>query len=203
MQATHAATGAARIGPNAIIQTVGALEEAWGRAETRAFLERVGRGDLAERLPATMVDEQEFVALIGALRAEAGVAEAGRILARSGERTAGYLLAHRIPRPAHLALPLLPPAMGLRVLLKAIAAHAWTFAGTGRFSYAVGRGEAALRLADCPECRGIAAAEPICRYYEQCFQTLLQTLIDRRVRVRETACVASGAEACTFTVTWR
>ncbi|MGB9632808.1 MAG: V4R domain-containing protein, partial [Chloroflexaceae bacterium] len=77
------------------------------------------------------------------------------------------------------------------------------FAGTGRFSYAVGRSEAILRLADCPECRGAAAAAPLCRYYEQCFQTLLQTLIDRRVRVRETACVACGAEACTFTVTWR
>lgn len=203
MQATHAATGAARIGPNAIIQTVGALEEAWGREETQGFLRRMGRSDLVERLPTTMVEEQEFVALIDALRAEAGAAEAGRILARSGERTAGYLLAHRIPRPAHVVLPLLPPAAGLRVLLRAIAAHAWTFAGTGRFSYAVGRGEAILRLADCPECRGVAAAEPICHYYEQCFQTLLQTLIDRRVRVRETACVACGAEDCTFTVTWR
>jgi len=203
MQATHAATGAARIGPNAIIQTVGALEEAWGQAETQGFLRRMGRSDLAERLPTTMVEEQEFVTLIAALRAEAGATEAGRILARSGERTAGYLLAHRIPRPAHILLPLLPPATGLRVLLKAIAAHAWTFAGAGRFSYAVERGAAVLRLADCPECRGVSAAAPLCRYYEQCFQTLLQTLIDRRVRVRETACVACGAEACTFTVTWR
>ncbi len=203
MQATHAAPGVARIGPNAIIQTVGALEEAWGRGETQGFLRRMGRDDLVERLPATMVDEQEFIALINALRAEVGSEEAGRILARSGERTAGYLLAHRIPRPAHVVLPLLPPAAGLRLLLKAIAAHAWTFAGTGRFSYAVGRSEAVLYLADCPECRGVGAAEPLCRYYEQCFQTLLQTLIDRRVRVRETACVAGGAGACTFTVTWR
>lgn len=197
------AAGEARIGPNAIIQTVGALEEAWGRAATEDFLRRIGRDDLVERLPSAMVDEQEFIALIEALRAEAGLVEAGRILARSGERTADYLLAHRIPAPARRLLPWLPPALGLRILLKAIAAHAWTFAGTGRFSFAVSRDRAVVQLVDCPEARGVVAAEPVCRYYERCFQTLFQTLITKRVRVGETACAACGADACVFTVTWR
>lgn len=203
MQAAHPAVRGAQIGPNAIIQTVGALEEAWGRAEAQAFLQRIGRDDLVEHLPATMVDEQEFVALIGALRAELGVSAAGQILARSGERTADYLLANRIPAPARRILPLLPPSLGLRILLRAIAAHAWTFAGTGRFSYRVAGGRATVCLANCPECRGNAAADPICRYYEACFRRLLRTLITPRLVVSETACMASGAEACRFAIVWK
>jgi bacteriochlorophyll 4-vinyl reductase len=99
---------AAWIGPNAIIQTVGALEEAHGPAEARRLLGRIGRADLAVALPTQMVDEQEFIDLIGALRAELGLVAAGSVLARSGERTAAYLLPKRIPAPARLILPLLP-----------------------------------------------------------------------------------------------
>jgi divinyl protochlorophyllide a 8-vinyl-reductase len=147
-----------------------------------------------------MVDEQEFISLIGALRADMGLVVAGRVLARSGERTAAYLLANRIPSPARVVLPWLPRRLGLSILLKAISGHAWTFAGAGRFSYTVdGRG-AVISLADSPECRGVAAAEPICHYYTHCFQALLRPLIDRRLNVREVACRAHGAEACLFEV---
>ncbi len=200
MDATHPGVGAARIGPNAIIQTVGALEEERGPQETRRFLGRIGRGDLAERLPTTMVDELAFISLIGALRADMGVEAAGRILARSGERTAAYLLANRIPAPARAVLPLLPRRLGLSLLLRAIAGHAWTFAGGGRFSYSVDGKGAILRLGSCPECRGLAAGEPLCRYYEHCFEALLRPLIDRRLSVREVACAAAGGEACVFEV---
>ncbi|HMQ34967.1 MAG TPA: bacteriochlorophyll 4-vinyl reductase [Chloroflexaceae bacterium] len=200
MHATHPAVGAARIGPNALIQTVAALEEERGPQETRRFLRRIGRGDLAERPPTHMVDELAFISLIGAIRADVGVAAAGRILARSGERTAAYVLANRIPAPARAVLPLLPRRLGLRLLLGAIGGHAWTFAGGGRFSYAVERGGATLRLGSCPECRGMAATEPICRYYEGCFQGLLRPLIDGRIVVREVACAAQGGDACVFEV---
>lgn len=200
MHATHQAAGVARIGPNSLIQTVGALEEQHGVPAARQLLERMGQGALAEQLPTTMVDEQAFIDLIGGLRAELGMVGAARILARAGERTADYLLANRIPAPARALLPLLPRRLALRVLLGAIAGHAWTFAGSGRFSFTVGRRGATLRLADCPECRGSAAAEPICSYYVACFQTLLRPLIDRSLSVRETACAAQGAEVCSFEV---
>lgn len=200
MDATHPGLGAARIGPNALIQTVGALEEERGPQETRRFLRRIGRGDLAEQLPTKMVDELAFISLIGAIRADMGLEAAGRVLARSGERTAAYLLANRIPAPARAVLPLLPRRLGLSLLLRAIAGHAWTFAGGGRFSYSVDRAGATLRLGSCPECRGMAAAEPLCRYYESCFQALLRPLIDRRLVVREVACIGQGGGACVFEV---
>lgn len=189
---------AARIGPNAIIQTVGALEEAYSPAEVRRLLERIGRDDLAEQLPTQMVDEQEFVDLIHGLRAEVGLAAAGRVLARSGERTAAYVLARRIPTPARLLLPLLPRRLGLRILLRAISGHAWTFAGAGRFGYSVDSRGAVISLADSPECREIGAPEPLCHYYTSCFQALLRPLIDRRITVREVACRAHGADECVF-----
>lgn len=200
MHATHTLGGAARIGPNAIIQTVGALEEERGPQETRRFLRRIGRGDLAEQLPTKMVDELAFITLIAAVRADMGVDDASRILARAGERTADYLLANRIPAVAHKILPRLPRRLGLSLLLKAISGHAWTFAGAGRFSYKVDKRGATLSLGSCPECRGLAVSEPICRYYESCFQSLLRPLIDRRLTVHEVACAAAGAEACTFEV---
>lgn len=201
MHATHPAAGVARIGPNSIIQTVGALEEEHGPQEARALLRRMGYSDLADRLPSSMIDEQEFISLIGAMRAEMGLEAAQRVLARSGERTADYVRQNRIPAPARLLLRLLPRRLALGVLLKAIVGHAWTFAGAGRFSYSLSRRGAVLHLGSCPECRGLASAEPICSYYTGCFQSLLRTLVDRRLAVRETACTASGAEACVFEVT--
>ena len=200
MHATPRAVGAARIGPNSIIQTVGAIEEERGYKATRSFLREIGQDAFAEQLPTTMIDEVAFISLIGAIRTELGVEAAGRILARSGERTADYLLAHRIPAPAHVILPRLPRRLGLNLLLKAISGHAWTFAGTGRFSYTVDAKGAILSLADSPECRGMTAVQPICRYYESCFQALLRPLIDRRLVVREVACAAQGNEACVFEV---
>lgn len=199
MHASHAASGVARIGPNALIQTVAALRESHGAA-AEAFLKGIGRGDLATAPPTHMVDEGEFIALINALRAAYGVEEAGAILARSGELTAAYLLANRIPAIARRLLPLLPRAIALRLLLRAVGSHAWTFAGSGRFSFSVGPGRTLLHLSDCAECRGMSAREPLCRYYERCFQTLLRPLIDRRLVVCEVECAASGAGACVFEV---
>ena len=70
MHATHHAVGVARIGPNAIIQTVGAMEEERGPEATRYFLQRSGRGDLALQLPTTMVAEHDFISLIDAVRSD-------------------------------------------------------------------------------------------------------------------------------------
>ncbi|RRR75448.1 MAG: bacteriochlorophyll 4-vinyl reductase [Candidatus Viridilinea halotolerans] len=201
MPATHHAVGGARIGPNSLIQTVGALEEQHGTQEAHRLLELMGHGELATQLPTTMVDEQEFIGLISALRGELGIAGAGKVLARAGERTAEYLLANRIPAPARFILPLMPRRLALPIFLKAIAGHAWTFAGSGRFSFMVERHGATLRLADCPEARGISADVPVCSFYTACFQALLRPLIDRKLTVRERSCAAQGVEGCSFDVT--
>ena len=92
---THATTGncaRARIGPNALIQTVEALVEAQGRDAARRLLSRGGRGEWLTRQPETMVDETEFTALIATLRRDLGPERSASILARAGARTGRYLL---------------------------------------------------------------------------------------------------------------
>ncbi|NCC35097.1 MAG: bacteriochlorophyll 4-vinyl reductase, partial [Chloroflexia bacterium] len=68
MHTTHATAGVVRIGPNSIIQTVGALNEVYGAEAARAILGRIGHSALNEQLPTDMVDEHVFMALINALR---------------------------------------------------------------------------------------------------------------------------------------
>lgn len=190
---------AARIGPNSVIQTVTALRERYGQAQADAILRSAGHSDLLTALPTTMIDEREFLDLIRALRAQLGLDEAGAVLARAGERTADYLLANRIPAPARVLLRLLPARPALRLLLVAISGHAWTFAGSGRFSYTLGRAPV-LALVDCVECRDTHADAPICRYYAATFTGLLRALVHPRVRVVETACGACGRDRCEFAI---
>jgi divinyl protochlorophyllide a 8-vinyl-reductase len=96
-------------------------------------------------------------------------------------------------------LRVLPRHLAAFVLLKAIGAHAWTFAGTSRFSWSMGR-TVTLRFEDCPLCRGDAAAAPCCHYYAATFERLFRALINADTRVRETACIATGSPACSFEV---
>ncbi|GAB4200846.1 MAG: bacteriochlorophyll 4-vinyl reductase [Roseiflexaceae bacterium] len=187
------------IGPNAIIQTVAALERLHSPAQAAELCRHAGHSEYITRLPVELVDEQDFCDLVGALFADYPRAEALRVLRRSGEQTGEYILRNRIPRPLALLLPRLPRALSLRLLLPAIRAHAWTFAGTGRFAYRLGRAPV-LTLSECVACRGLHASEPLCDYYCGAFETLLRALIDPRIRIRETACIAQGAAECRFAV---
>ncbi len=191
---------AGRIGPNCLIRTVQALEERLGTDAARAWLVAHGHQDLTERLPESMVPEADFHALAGhvldGLGAETGLA----VLDRSGVLTAEYLLAHRIPAPARLLLPHLPSRLGLRILARAIGAHAWTFAGSGRFSVRL-TGDPVFAIAGCPMCRGRHASRPTCSYYRATFEHLLRRLIHPRLTVAEVACEAVGSTACEFRIT--
>jgi len=192
----------ARIGPNSLIQTVAAMREMLPELSVRAVLVDAGQPGLLHASPQSMVEESLFVSLVTALRRAVTMDEAAEILERAGVLTGEYLLAHRIPRLARLSLPHLPRRLALRVLLKAIAAHAWTFAGAGHFSWHAHHHGAGLTLSDCPTSRGIAADAPACSYYQGCFETLLRTLVDPHISVRETRCAAQGAAACHFSATW-
>jgi divinyl protochlorophyllide a 8-vinyl-reductase len=59
--------------------------------------------------------------------------QAGAILSKAGQGTADYILAYRIPGPAKALIRALPAPLGARLLTAAIARHAWTFTGSGRF----------------------------------------------------------------------
>ena len=126
-----------RIGPNSIIQTVAALEAAYGKTKTEALLRKIGQGYLIGNLPKEMVEEAKFHSLAFALQKEIG--DTAAILKDAGERTARYLLKVRIPGIFQQVVKLLPPRPAFRLFLFAISKNAWTFAGSGEFSYTMNR----------------------------------------------------------------
>ena len=128
-------TTQSKIGPNSIIQTVAALEAAYGKTKAETMLSKIGQGYLVGNLPKEMVEEAKFHTLVGALQKEIGETATSRILQESGERTARYLLKVRIPGIFQKFVKLLPPRPAFKLLLFAISKNAWTFAGSGEFAY--------------------------------------------------------------------
>lgn len=195
------APAAGRIGPNAIIRVAEVLPAFVGTAATLQLFERAGLAAYLRSPPQDMVDEREVMRLHGELRASLGGATAAEVARRAGERTADYLLAHRIPQPVQLLLRHLPAALAARVLLAAISRHAWTFAGSGRFTARAGR-PVVLEIRDNPLCRGVRTAAPVCDFYAATFERLFRVLVHRDAQVLEVACEARGDEACRFELRW-
>ncbi len=198
----HPGTGAARIGPNAIVRVGEALESRIGGEGMRRLFDAAGLARYVAQPPAGMVDENEVTRLHRVLRATLGEAVAARVSFEAGIRTGDYLLAHRIPAPVQWLLRLLPAAAASRVLLTAIARHAWTFAGSGTFDSTSGAHGATLRVRGCPLCRDTRSETPLCAFYAGTFERLFDTLVRRGATVTEVACEARGEPACVFRVTW-
>ena len=197
------AAHAGRIGPNAVIRLVEALDAVESRAVTVKVFTAAGLEAYVGAPPEAMVPEDEVTLLHRCLRAEMGLPRAASVSWIAGLRTADYLLANRIPSQAQRVLKLLPRRLAAFVLLKAIGSHAWTFAGSGHFSWRFPwrRGRVlTLTFADCALCREDHAAGPCCQYYAATFERLFRILINADTVVRETACTAAGAEACVFEV---
>ena len=201
----------ARIGPNAILRLVEALDERFGRAKTAAVFQAAGQDEYLATLPDVMVDERSITALYTSLPVQLGFAEAAEVSAHAGLLTGEYLLAHRIPVAAQRVMKLMPAALAARTLLAAIDMHSWTFAGSGIFERqhverAGGGGRSRvywrLSIANCPICRGASSAEPVCAYYAATFERIFREVVATSARVAETECQASGAAACVFEVSW-
>lgn len=202
MHPTLPADSPALIGPNAILRVADALA-ASPLADLRSLVfDRAGLSHYLASPPQQMLPQTEVQRLHAALRQTLGWADAQRIAADAGRRTAHYLLAHRIPRPVQMLLRGLPAPWAARVLLSAIGRHAWTFAGSGRFSAKPGY-PVVLTIAQNPLCEGLHSEEAACAYYAATFETLFRTLVHRHSRVLETACEATGASACRFEIRWR
>lgn len=189
----------ARIGPNAIIRVAEALTSRHGSAD--AIFAAAGLSHYLSALPEEMVDEREVIALQAALRERLGHAEAKAVSQDAGRRTGDYLLANRIPKGAQRILRVLPPRPASRILLGAVGKHAWTFSGSGRFSFETGR-PVRVAISGCPICRGARAEGPVCDFYTATFERLFRTLVSRRTTVSEVQCQATGADACVFEMTW-
>jgi divinyl protochlorophyllide a 8-vinyl-reductase len=186
-----------QIGPNALIQMVEALRVLWGPDETRSLLISLGLGHYAEAPPQRMLPQEQVAALHTRLFAMVDKQTFQAITRDAGLRTADYLLAHRIPRAVQWLLGRLPDAIAARILCQAIAKHAWTFAGSGEFSYAWSPG-LVFRLRGNPLCSSISSATPICDYYAATFERIFRVVVNDRWRVQERQCEASGDAVCEF-----
>jgi divinyl protochlorophyllide a 8-vinyl-reductase len=187
--------GVARIGPNAVIQTLVALEELEGRGLAEAV---VGAADVPPEL-GSMVNEAHFVRLVGVIRRTLTDDAASRVLDRSGRLTAAYVLRHRIPAPARGILPRLPNALALPLVLGAFQRHAWTFAGSGVYRW-VGGHLPRITLDGCITCVGHRSLGPAGAFYRGAFEGLLTRLVDPGLRVLEEECVATGGRTCRFSL---
>lgn len=204
-QAPALTDATSRIGPNAIIRVADALRTTRPHDAEPVFA-AAGLGHYLASPPEQMVDEWDVIALQQALRRTLGIDAARAVSFDAGLRTGDYLLAHRIPRPAQRVLRLLPPGPASRMLLKAVGRHAWTFSGSGAFSFVprslLHRRPVQVRIAGCPICRGSHAEEPVCDFYTGAFERLFRTLVSRRTQVQEVQCQAQGADACVFEMRW-
>jgi divinyl protochlorophyllide a 8-vinyl-reductase len=193
---------AGRIGPNAITRVAEVLRARRGEAAVAALFRRAGLLPYLTQPPEAMVDEAEVTRLHQVLRESLGPALAKGVAREAGTRTADYLLAHRIPRPAQAVLKRLPPPLAARALLSAIRGHAWTFAGSGRFEAQAGH-PVVLSITGNPMCRGATLTEPGCDFYAATFERLFRVLVHPASTVVETQCEACGAAMCRFEVRWR
>jgi divinyl protochlorophyllide a 8-vinyl-reductase len=191
----------ARIGPNAIIQTLAALRERIGAPATACLLRAAGLSRYETEVPSAMVPEHDVSELYRVLRMQLDEPSADHCARRAGARTADYVLANRIPRAAQMILRLLPARFAAPALLSSIAKHTWTFAGSGTVSVA-GGSSPRIAIEGCPICRGSSAHRPVCGYYAASFEGLFRSLVSRRASVVEVECQALGAKQCIFEVRW-
>lgn len=193
----HPASGGARIGPNAIIQVASVLRDRF----SLPFAESVLRGATPytlDTMPTGMVDEREAQAVVHALVERVGAGAATPVLREAGHRTAAYLMAHRIPVLAQWLMRALPQRLGLRLLLQAMSANAWTFAGSGQFAVVHSAAGTELVFHDCAMCRNMRQPQPMCDFYAGTFERLIGTLISATIRVDEVECMAQGDAVCRF-----
>lgn len=196
----HAVAPVARIGPNAVIQTARVLRDRYGTAQAATMLaEATGRS--FDTLPEHMVDEAEVRALVRTCLAHLGPRQTQAVLREAGQRTAEYLMAHRIPRPVQWLLRALPAPLGARLLARAMAQHAWTFAGSGHFHVRYTPAPE-YTITDCPLCRGLTLDAPVCDFYAGTFEELLTRLVRRDTCVAQVESAASGGVGCRYEVRW-
>ena len=197
-----AAVADGRIGPNAAIQLIAALRSRREDEALGALFADAGLSAWLTQPPEAMIDQRDAMRLHQGVRRALPPDKAESVLAEAGRLTAEYLLENRIPRFAQVILRLLPPRLSAAALSKAIAANAWTFAGSGRFEAKVGR-EVEYRIYANPLAEGAHSDTPICIWNAAVFETLFRQLVSKRARAEEVACVARGDSCCRFRLTWK
>lgn len=181
------------VGPNAVLQLEAALRSRLGPTGADWVFAAAGQSNLLHEPPKEMIDERVPSALFGALWRELPADEAAEIAHEAGLRTADYILANRIPKPAQLLLKWLPARLAAPLLLKAIQKSAWTFAGSGTCRVRPGR-ISRIEIAANP------LAMPGCVWHVGVFERLFRTLVSPSCRVRHFHKGTAGETVCGFDI---
>ncbi|MTJ81655.1 MAG: bacteriochlorophyll 4-vinyl reductase [Telmatospirillum sp.] len=202
---------AGRVGPNAVIQVIAALERTGLASVSPEIFLRAGVSQWLARPPAEMIDETGAAGLHYAVRTVLSPDQAAGVLTLAGTLTADYLLANRIPRLARTILGMMPSPLAARRLVRAIDDHAWTFAGSGYFRGLSGN-PTIVEILGNPLCArdrdaDLQSAAPdrtegVCFWHAAVFQRLFAVLVSPSVRVREVTCEARGGACCRFEIVW-
>jgi divinyl protochlorophyllide a 8-vinyl-reductase len=185
----------ARIGPNAILQLIPVLDAALGIPPRQALFDRAG---VALPPPdAGMLPERQVIRLHAALWHSHPDLAPG-LLRKAGLATGDYILANRIPRLAQAVIRNLPKRLAARVLAMAIAKHAWTFAGSGKFAVE-SLAPLTFTLRDNPLASG-TGEYPDCHWHSAVFERLFSALVWPALSVTETDCAARGGNLCRFVI---
>jgi divinyl protochlorophyllide a 8-vinyl-reductase len=195
------ADSSARVGPNSITRMAEALRAFEGETVCRDVFDAAGLLRYLANPPTEMVPEADVAALSRATFLHLGSERFARVSREAGRLTGDYLLANRIPAPAQKVLRWLPRPLAARILLSAVGRHAWTFSGSGKFSYSFSP-RLLLKLEGAPICRQLRTDEKVCHYFAATFERLFQAIISKTARVEETECESAGAPACVFRVDW-
>lgn len=189
-------TQGALIGPNAVLQLLPVIERIGGEARVAQMLAEAGIFDVPDG--SHMIPEGDAMRLHQLLRRDEPEM-APELADEAGRATADYILAHRIPDVAQLILKALPARFAAPMLAKAIAKHAWTFAGSGTFEV-LSPWRFAIR--HNPIVRGETSDTPLCQWHAAVFERLYRELVHPNVQCVETRCCAMpGADACVFELT--
>lgn len=185
--------GEARVGPNAILQTMEALTDVGGADLTRRIFGSAGLLPLLESPPEDMVPETWAFDLHRTIATELPEGDAARVAVDAGRRTGRYILENRIPAVARKVLRILPAPAAGPILLRAIERHAWTFAGSAEVSIETGT-PMYFFIYDNP------LAIPGCSWHCAVFETLFRVLVSPHTRITHSCCCANGADACVFEI---
>lgn len=189
-----------RIGPNAVTRIAEALGRLHGDPITRAVFGDAGLAHHLAEPPGDMIDERDVITLHRAGRSRLGDEAFAQVAWLAGQLTGDYILAKRIPMFAQRLLKPMPRWLSSRVLGRAIAAHAWTFAGSGEFALKPRSGGMLLTIRNSPLAREVHASMPLCGYYSATFQRIFAHLVSPATLVTEISCMATGARTCCFSV---
>lgn len=170
---------AALIGPNAILQALPVMERMLGAGESAHILQ--------EARIATLPDGESMIPEADAMRLHHALSmrdpfEAIDIAREAGHGTADYIIANRIPRIAAKILRWLPAWLAAPLLMKAIARHAWTFIGSGRFE-ADGGWRFIIDRTEADDL--MMPTDSLFEWYGAVFTRLYQRLVHPRARCRD------------------